>query len=72
MPIELTEQDIIAICFAYTKLQMEHILNPHIEAKPKQHLMTAIKQLGCLIDRIEKQKDGRLPRKDKDKQEGQT
>lgn len=71
MQVELTEQDIIAICFAYTKLQMEHILNPHIEAKPKQHLMTAIKQLGCLIDRIEKQKDGRLPGKDKD-QEGQT
>ena len=72
MPIELTEQDINAICFAYTKLQMEHILNPHIEAKPKSHQMTAIKQLGCLIDRIEKQKDGRLPRKDKDKQEEQT
>ena len=73
MQVELSEQDINAICFAYTKLQMEHILNPHIEAKPKQHLMTAIKQLGCLIDRIEtQQKDGRLPRKDKDKQEEQT
>ena len=62
MQVELTEQDINAICFAYAALQMEHILNPHIEAKPKQLLMTAIKRLGFLIDRIEQQQKQKNPK----------
>ena len=54
MPIKLTDKEIEAICFAYTHLQFDHILNHNLQPKPKAHLLDAIKTLGILVDRLEK------------------
>ena len=55
MPIELTDKEIEAICFAYTHLQFDHILNHNLQPKPKAHLLDAINTLGILVDRIKQE-----------------
>ena len=55
MTIDITDKEIEAICFAYTHLQLDHILNHNLQPKPKAHLLDAIKTLGFLVDRIEQQ-----------------
>jgi len=54
MTIELTDQEIEAICFAYSKMQLEKMFNNRLTGKPKQHLMQYTTALGFLLDRIEK------------------
>lgn len=53
MTIDITDKEIEAICFAYTHLQFDHILNHNLQPKPKAHLLDAINTLGILVDRIE-------------------
>lgn len=53
MTIDITDKEIEAICFAYTHLQFDHILNHQLQPKPKAHLLDAINTLGTLVDRIE-------------------
>lgn len=55
MPIELTDKEIEAICFAYTHLHFDYLLNHNLEPKDKTHMLDAIKTLGILVDRIEQQ-----------------
>lgn len=55
MTIELNEKEIEAVCFAYTKLHLDYILNHNLQPKPKAHLLEAIKTLGFVVDRIEQQ-----------------
>ena len=52
MTIDISDKEIEAICFAYTKLQFENILNEKLQPKPKAHLLDAINTLGILVDRI--------------------
>lgn len=54
MTIDISDKEIEAICFAYTKLQFENILNEKLQPKPKAHLLDAINTLGTLVDRLEK------------------
>lgn len=55
MTINISDKEIEAICFAYTKLQFENILNEKLQPKPKAHLLDAINTLGILIDRLEQE-----------------
>lgn len=55
MTIDISDKEIKAICFAYTKLQFENILNQKLHPKPKAHLLDAINTLGILVDRIEQE-----------------
>lgn len=55
MTIDISDKEIEAICFAYTKLQFENILNEKLQPKPKAHLLDAINTLGILVDRIKQE-----------------
>lgn len=55
MIIELNDKECEAICYAYTKLHFDYLLNHELQPKPKAHLLEAIKQLGFVVDRLEKQ-----------------
>lgn len=54
MPIELTDKEIEAICFAHAHLHFDYMLNHNLQPKPKAHLLEAIHTLGILVDRLEK------------------
>ena len=65
MTIDISKKEFEAIAFAHAKLQIEHTFNfNRMQPKPKAHLLEAIKQLGDLIDRIEKkmEEDEAIPR----------
>ena len=63
MTIELSDQEIEAVAFAHSKMQLEHMFNNRLTGKPKQYLMQYTTVLGFLLDRIEKQKkDEAIPR----------
>ena len=55
MTIDISNKEIDAICFAYTKLQFDNILNEKLQPKPKAHLLDAINTLGILVDRIKQE-----------------
>ena len=55
MTIDISDKEIEAICFAYTKLQFENIRNEKLQPKPKAHLLDAINTLGILVDRIKQE-----------------
>lgn len=54
MTLELNDKEIEAICYAYTKLHFDYLLDHDLQPKPKAKLMEAIKTLGIIMDRCEK------------------